>query len=321
MTLTDTRKKVVFLGTPQVAAEALKILLSSQLIKIILVVSQPPSRSSRNGKETPSPTHTLALDAGIPVLTPDSAKNSEFLADLKELEPDLCITAAYGNFLPKDFLNIPKFGTLNIHPSLLPLYRGAAPVQRCIERGDKVTGVTILHTVLAMDAGPILAQEEYLLDNKIKAPELLMELFEKGAHLLLKSLPMLFLNQAHLKEQEHSKATKADKISPSEGILNFTESAETLHNKVRAFAGWPGTRATILLNHESVNIKVLTTSTQENSLKLAKGEFSFSQNALCICCGDGNILKILELQLPGKKALTAKEFQNGLQGKTIKLTS
>ncbi|MGY3803520.1 methionyl-tRNA formyltransferase [Pigmentibacter ruber] len=318
----DNRKKVVFLGTPKIAAEALKILLQyDQFIKIILVVSQPPARSTRNGNETPSPVHQAALEKGIPVLTPINAKDTNFIEDLKSLEPDLCITAAYGNYLPKDFLEIPKFGTLNIHPSLLPLYRGAAPVQRTIENGDKLTGVTILLSVAAMDAGPIIAQEEIILDSEIKSPDLLDLLFVKGAHLLGKTLPSYFAGKILGKEQNHELASKADKIKPDEGLLDFSLPAITLHNKVRAFAGWPGTKAKFLINSDIIEIKIITTKVKENNLNLNKGDLIFSQNSLFICCGDLNLLEVIELQLPGKKVVPTKDFQNGVKGKLFKLNT
>lgn len=318
----DNRKKVIFLGTPQVAALALKIILQYEhFLKVILVVSQPPARSSRNGSETPSPVHTLALERGIPVFTPQSAKNPEFLSDLKELKPDLCITAAYGNYLPKEFLDIPTFGTLNIHPSLLPLYRGAAPVQRCIENGDQKTGVSILFSVAAMDAGPILAQEEFPLNDQIKSPELLDILFEKGAKLLVKALPNYFEGSSKPIEQDHTQATKADKIKPEESYLDFSKSASTLHNKVRAFSGWPGTKSIFLLNNDKIEIKIITTKVSQNNLGLKIGDLLFTQNTLSVCCGDDQLLDILELQLPGKKAVSAKDFQNGVKGKLFKLNS
>ncbi|WP_186645453.1 methionyl-tRNA formyltransferase [Fluviispira vulneris] len=317
---TDNRKKIVFLGTPQVAEIALRILLEAQqFLKVILVVSQPPSRSTRGKGETPSPTHKLALESGIPVLTPQSAKDPEFIATIQALKPDLCVTAAYGNYLPKTFLEVPKYGTLNIHPSLLPLYRGASPVQRALADGVSKTGVSILFSVAAMDAGPIAAQEEYELNDSIKAPELLNILFEKGAHLLLKTLPKLFSNSLIAQEQDHSKATHADKIKVEESILDFSQPALTLHNKVRAFAGWPNTKSSFILNDESIEMKIITTRVSENLTKMKKGDLIFTQKSLNICCGDSQILEILEMQLPGKKVISALDFQNGLRGKQIKL--
>ncbi len=158
------RKKVVFLGTPDVAASSLELLLEASRqgkgggFDVVRAVSNPPAKTGRKKVLQPCPVQALAELEGVPVMTPATARDEEFLAELEELEPDLCITAAYGQFLPKRFLSIPKFGTLNVHPSLLPLYRGASPVQRCLEAGDTRTGVTVLFTVLKMDAGPIVRQ-------------------------------------------------------------------------------------------------------------------------------------------------------------------
>ena len=159
------RKKVVFLGTPDVAALSLELLLEASRrgiggeFDVVRAVSNPPARTGRKKVLQPSPVQALAESAGVPVMTPAAARDDEFLAELESLEPDLCITAAYGQFLPQRFLDIPKLGTLNIHPSLLPRYRGASPVQRCLEAGEPETGVTVAFTVLKMDAGPVVRQK------------------------------------------------------------------------------------------------------------------------------------------------------------------
>lgn len=158
-------RRIVFLGTPTVAARSLELLLEASRsgagggFEIAAVVSQPASRSGRKKTLTPSPVAKLAASEGIELLTPANAKEEAFLSRLNELQPDLCVTAAYGCFLPQRFLDMPRLGTLNVHPSLLPLYRGAAPLQRCLEAGDDAAGVTVAFTVLKMDAGPVLRQE------------------------------------------------------------------------------------------------------------------------------------------------------------------
>lgn len=159
-----TRKKVVFLGTPEVAALSLELLLEASRegkgggFDIVRAVSNPPARTGRKKVLQPCPVQALAESEGVPILTPATARDEDFLAELENLRPDLCVTAAYGQFLPQRFLDIPKFGTLNVHPSLLPRYRGASPVQRCLEAGDSETGVTVAFTVLKMDAGPVVRQ-------------------------------------------------------------------------------------------------------------------------------------------------------------------
>jgi len=200
--MSAAKRRVVFLGTPAVAARSLELLLDASAqgggggFEVAAVVSQPPARSGRKMKLTASPVQTLAEARGIELLTPASAKEEAFLARLDELQPDLCITAAYGCFLPQRFLDIPRFGTLNVHPSLLPLYRGAAPLQRCLEAGDAVAGVSVAFTVLKMDAGPLLRQEERPLVGDEQEPPLLLELFERGTEPLEAGRRILVLQPA-----------------------------------------------------------------------------------------------------------------------------
>lgn len=225
------QKSIVFLGTPRVASNVLQMLhsasLTSSLFKIDAVVTQPPATTTNRSKKllTKSPVHELAEKLSLPTYYPEKSNSTEFLEKLESMKPDLCITAAYGNYLPKRFLAIPQFGTINIHPSVLPKYRGAAPVQRCLEAGtlnamlkptvqliqaihnltkicvpfnhllflgDSESGVTILETVSKMDAGPILYQYSNKLSGQEKSTELLEKYFEIGTKELLNLLPSVF---------------------------------------------------------------------------------------------------------------------------------
>ena len=317
----DERKKVIFLGTPQLAVRVLQALLACQrMLKLVLVVTQPPARSSRGKKLVPSPVHQFALEQGIPVVAPQSAKDPDFLKILQNLKPDLCLTAAYGQYLPQEFLALPEYGTLNIHPSLLPRYKGAAPVQRCLENGDSLTGVSVLYSVAQMDAGPLLAQEEYPLNEDIQAPELLEILFEKGAQLLIQKLPQVFARSVVPTPQDPTCATWARKILPQEAFLNFHCSAKVLHNKVRAFAGWPGAKAQFLYAGKPLEMKIIKTQlSPKNDQGLAPLQLCFESHSLSICCGDAQVLKILQLQLPGKKVISAQNFQNAHKENILKL--
>ncbi|GJM93528.1 hypothetical protein PR202_ga10091 [Eleusine coracana subsp. coracana] len=247
------KKNLVFLGSPQVAASVLDTLLAASgspefAFKVAAVVTQPPAAKNRGRKLMPSAVAQLALDRGFPedlIFTPERAGEESFLSDLKEVKPDVCITAAYGNILPQRFLDIPPCGTVNIHPSLLPLYRGAAPVQRALQDGVTETGVSIAYTVRALDAGPVIAFERFSVDecvnvcdislsvlpNKlciylIWAPELLDILFDigkdhrlmkAGSRLLIHELPSILDGSAQEKAQpqDDSKATLAPKASIS----------------------------------------------------------------------------------------------------------
>ena len=277
--MSDARKKVVFLGTPDVAAQSLRRLLEASradgsTFEISAVVSNPPAKAGRKKQLQPSPVHALAEAEGITVHTPTGLlkkyeDSADFLEKMRALEPDLCVTAAYGQFLPKSFLGIPKLGTLNIHPSLLPKFRGASPVPRALEAGVDVTGVTVLFTVFEMDAGPIAGQTELVLTGDEKADELLPLLFDQGSDLLLSVLPAVFSGDKAQDGkgcvmQDDTAATHAAKMSKEEGELWFTENAIYSHNKVRAFAGWPGTTAQLVINaheedEEKIKVKIIST--------------------------------------------------------------
>ncbi|KAF8026641.1 hypothetical protein BT93_F3201 [Corymbia citriodora subsp. variegata] len=219
---TAKKKPLVFLGSPQVSATVLDALFNASSspdspFEVAAIVTQPPARRNRGKKIMPSPVAQHALNRGFSpelILTPERAGEDSFLYTLRALNPDICITAAYGNILPSKFLKIPPLGTVNIHPSLLPLYRGAAPVQRAIQDGVKETGVSLAFTVRALDAGPVIASQRWEVDDRIKAPDLLDLLFSEGSKLLIRELPSLLDGsaQAKAKPQDETKATLAPKV-------------------------------------------------------------------------------------------------------------
>ncbi|KAL6615821.1 hypothetical protein ACP70R_038091 [Stipagrostis hirtigluma subsp. patula] len=325
----NSKKNLVFLGSPQVAASVLDTLLAASgspdsAFQVAAVVTQPPAAKNRGRKLMPSAVAQLALDRGFPgdlIFTPERAGEESFLSDLNEVNPDVCITAAYGNILPQRFLDIPTCGTVNIHPSLLPLYRGAAPVQRALQDGVAETGVSIAYTVRALDAGPVIASEKFCVDECIKAPELLDILFNIGSKLLLHELPSILDGSAKEKAQpqDDSKATLAPKLNSEESWLSFDQEAKVLHNKV----GWPGTRAKLQLINKNgepdvLEMKVISTKVSTSCDKAGEeNEILFSGSSLLIPCSDSTWLEVLELQLPGKKVTTARDFWNGLRGQKL----
>ncbi|XP_010257122.1 PREDICTED: uncharacterized protein LOC104597265 isoform X2 [Nelumbo nucifera] len=320
---TTRKKQLVFMGSPQVSASVLEALLDASsspgsMFQVAAVVTQPPSGRDRGRKVMPSPVAQRALDRGFPsdlIFTPERAGEETFLSNLKALQPELCITAAYGNILPSKFLKIPSFGTVNIHPSILPLYRGAAPVQRALQDGVKETGVSLVFTILALDAGPVIACERLQVDDCIKAPELLALLFDRDGSASVRA-----------QAQDDSKATLAPKIMPEESWLSFDQEAWVLHNKVRAFAGWPGTRAKVCIldgnDHQNniLELKVITTKvcTDNNTQVNDKDIVTFAGGALVFQCGGDTALEVLEVQFPGKKVASANAFWNGLRGRKLK---
>mmetsp|Transcript_6335 Transcript_6335/g.19127 ORF Transcript_6335/g.19127 Transcript_6335/m.19127 type:complete len:374 (+) Transcript_6335:58-1179(+) len=322
-----SRRKVVFLGSPKFAADSLQKLHAAedQLdIDVSLVVTQPPQPAGRKRILTPTPVHLLADELGIRVVAPVKASDPNFLEILREIGPDLCITAAYGNFLPTKFLKVPKYGTLNIHPSLLPAFRGAAPVPRALEAGVEKTGVTVMFTVLEMDAGPIVSQVEVELNGDEKAPELLKRLFDIGTDEVIRVMPKIFSGKIETRDQNASEASHAAKMSKDEGTTAFTENAVRVHNKVRAFADWPGVWAEFVSEassgkKEELRVKLLTTKVHKADGGPALGVHDIDTgaggDALRIVCDDGSVLDVMELQPQGRKPMAAKAFKVGLQNK------
>ncbi|KAH1248352.1 Methionyl-tRNA formyltransferase [Glycine soja] len=350
---TKKKKPLVLLGAPHVSAIVLEALLNASTcpdssFEVAAIVTQPAARRDRGKKLSLSPLASHALQRGFSpdlIFSPLRAGDDTFLSNLKALQPHLCITAAYGNILPTDFLHIPSFGTVNIHPSLLPLYRGAAPVQRALQDGVKETGVSLAFTVRALDAGPVIATETIQVDDQIKAPDLLELLFHKGSKLLIGELPSILDGSARVKAQpqDDSKATLAPKINPDESWLFFDQEASVLHNKVnfmilsellscdikqfqvRAFSGWPGTRARVLVvekngQQKTLEIKIITTRVRSHeSVQFDEADdIAFVEGALVFPCGRGTTLEVLEVQLPGKKVVNSAAFWNGLRGQKLK---
>mmetsp|Transcript_31631 Transcript_31631/g.48515 ORF Transcript_31631/g.48515 Transcript_31631/m.48515 type:complete len:420 (-) Transcript_31631:3-1262(-) len=329
--LSSEKKRVVFLGTPDVAAESLRAIVEDSqkedsCYEVVGVVTQPPKRRKRKGKVIPSPVGFVAEELDIPVLCPDKAKDPDFLDDMEHnVRPDLCITAAYGQYLPKRFLATPTYGTVNIHPSLLPRWRGASPVQRSLEANDNPIGVSVLFTVSKMDAGPIISQEEYEVGEDEQATTVLSHLFDVGTDMLLEAIPdvlngKMTMETATTQDEEH--VVNADMINPAEAELKlWKESATTVHNRVRGFSIWPGTFVyTQVGDNEPTKTKIVTTrvlsETAEptNSIQLGPKK----KDGLRFVCHDGSILEVLQLQPVTKKVMDAKSFVNGLQGRDAK---
>jgi methionyl-tRNA formyltransferase len=329
--------RVVFLGTPAVAARSLQRLSTAAIssrgtegeFQLIAVVTQPPAPVGRRRLLTPSAVHTAAEEIGVPkVFTPVSARDPDFLADLSAMQPDLCVTAAYGNFLPQQFLNIPRLGTLNIHPSLLPRFRGAAPVPRALEAGVSETGVSIAFTELKMDSGPVVAQPRVVLSGSEQAPQLLESLFDLGTDTLISLLPLVFSEEAVRTAipQDHGLASHAPKLTKEEGRLTFAENAVIVHNKVRAFAGWPGTFADFEINQagfgkDEVQLKVLETRVLRPVGGMCLGvhdvKIADDGQMLVVTCDDGSAIGVTSVQPAGKSPMSATSFWNGLRGKPL----
>ena len=299
-------KRIVFCGTPEIASQVLKSLYQNGY-EIETVYTQPPIASNRGLKVHKSPVHLISETLNLPVRTPGSLDNNEEKNFLKNLNIDLGIVVAYGQILKKDFLNMTKYGWINIHYSILPKFRGASPVQRAIMEGKTVTGISIMKMDDKLDAGPVCNQYPInILDNE-NSEELASRLSTLASDKILENIDDIFEGKAVFKEQDHSKATYANKINKSEGKISWNnDAAKKIIGKINALYPFPG--AFFLYKGERYKILKAEVSS-------AKGDPGVILNEnFEIGCGE-NSIKVLEIQREGKKVQKIREFMLGTQMK------
>ena len=297
--------KIVFMGTPDFASESLKALLSCPKHQVVGVISQPARPVGRHQVLQPTATKQVAQEAGIPVWQPERIKAEENLELLASLSPDVIVVAAYGQILPKSILELPKYGCVNVHGSLLPAYRGAAPIQRALLEGNQTTGITTMQMDVGMDTGDILLQREIPITKEDTSGSLFEKLAALGGELLLETLDELEKGNITPKKQDESLATYAPMLKKEEGLLDFSRTAKELDCQIRAMDPWPG--AYTFLSGKRIKIleAVLSDETGETGLLLPQKE-------AVVCCKEG-ALRILKLQPEGKKPQTGEEFMRGLR--------
>ncbi len=296
------------MGTPEFSVPILSALIDNY--NVVGVVTQPDKKIGRKQILTPSPIKFLAIENKIPVYQPEKIKeNRDFLNKIKELAPDLIVVASYGFILPKELLEIPKYGVINVHASLLPKYRGPSPIQAAILNGDDRTGVTIMLVEEKMDAGDILLQAEADIADDETFYSLHDKLSVLGTHLLIDTLPKYIKDEIEPRDQDKSKATYCKIITKEDGKIDWSKSAQEIERQVRALNPWPGTWT----NWHAKKVKVLKVEILDINNKHKSGKVFNVNDDFVVSCGK-NALKILELQLEGKKPMTAKEFLNGYPG-------
>ncbi len=296
--------RVVFAGTPDFAAISLQALIHSQH-QVIQVLTQPDRPQGRGKKLVFSDTKQLALDNNIPVWQPQSLRDPKAVEQLKALQPDVLVVVAYGLIIPPEVLAIPQYGCLNVHGSLLPRWRGAAPIHRAIQAGDEETGATIMLMDEGLDTGPMLYKVSTPITAEDTGGSLYQRVAEQGAQALVKVLDNLEYYLAHQEAQEDSQATYAHKLTKSEGALDWHASAQVLARQVRAFNPWPVAWAQ--LAGQTLRIWEASAQTGQG----APGEILHaSAQGIEVACGEGSLL-LQQLQLPGKKRLSAQEVLNG----------
>ena len=299
--------KILFMGTPDFAVPSLEALLAAGH-EVAGVFTQPDKPKNRGMKLQPPPVKVCALAHEIPVYQPEKMKDGTALAIVKELDPDLIVVAAYGRILPQEILDVPSYGCINVHSSLLPRYRGSAPIHWAILNGDRETGVTIMNMVLALDAGDILAQAVTPIDPDETVEKLHDRLAVLGADLLVRTIPALQDGTVKPVPQDESLVTHAPMLSRALSAMDFTRPARALHNQVRGLIPWPA--AVTELN--GVRCKILSTAVpDENTGKAPGSVISADKKGLKLACGGGTVLQINELQADGGKRLKAADYLRG----------
>ena len=293
-------KKIIFMGTPNIAAQHLNILIENNL-NIVGIFTQPPRKKNRGMRIEKSDVHQIADKNNIEVFYPSTIDDT-VIQQVKSLEPDLIIVIAYGIILPSSFLNIPKYGCINIHVSLLPRWRGAAPIEHALLAGDDKTGISIISVSPKLDAGDILMQESFTLDKDINRDELTLNLTNLGKKTLMKTLPLLFENKLIRKKQDESKVTYANKFLSEDRKINFYNSTDDVFNHIRAHGPKPGSWFT----YKGERIKIIKAK-KINEL----GESSTILNKdFMIACKDGAISPEF-IQREGKKVVSLDDFLRG----------
>lgn len=301
--------RIVFAGTPALSLPVLEALLQMPEAKVVGVVSQPDRKAGRGMRLVPSPVKQAALDADIDVTTPDRLRENEtHLAWLQSKRPDALVVVAFGMLLPKSWLETPKHGAINVHASLLPRWRGAAPIERAILAGDTETGVCIMQMDEGLDTGGIYAEARVPIGPETTTGELRNSLLREGADLLTASLPGIVSGRLLCQPQSEDGVTYASKLKPCERNIDWLQSAGQVDRTVRAFAPVPGARTRL----SGKWLKILAGEALASPSQLKPGEVRPDAGAMDVGCGEG-IYRISSLQPEGKKAMYAKDFLHGIR--------
>jgi methionyl-tRNA formyltransferase len=321
--------KIVFMGTAELSCTVLEALVRNEQFQVTAVVTQPDRPKGRELKPQSSPVKVFARKLNLPVLQPVRARDEKFIADLRALQPELIVVAAYGQILPPEILDLPRHGCLNVHTSLLPKYRGAAPIQWAIAHGDAETGVTIMEMDAGLDTGPMVAQRRTPISPEDDSASLHGRLAQLGAELLLETIPDYVAGKIQPQPQPVEGVSLAPRIKKEDGRIDWNLPAQTIWNRLRAFTPWPGAFTFLRSAEHRLGTNVSAPKQAEpvlgapkpHLLKIWKAEaieksgeagtvLSADKHGILVACGRG-ALRILELQREGGRRMSAEQFLAG----------
>lgn len=298
---------ILFMGTPDFAVPSLEALVAAGH-RVVGVFSQPDKPKNRGMKLLPTPVKVCAQAHAIPVFQPAKLRDGTALETIRQLAPDLIVVAAYGRILPQEILDYPRLGCINVHSSLLPKYRGSAPIHWAILNGDRETGVTIMHMAPALDAGDIIAQKATPIDPDETVETLHDRLAQLGAELLVETVDKLAQGTATRTAQEESQVTQAPMLSRALSPMDWTRPARALHDQVRGLIPWPAAVTEL----GGTRCKIFATTVLEETTGKAPGSIlSADKKGLKVACGGGTILRIDILQADGGKRMAAADYLRG----------
>lgn len=298
--------RIVFMGTPDFAVPSLKRLVADGH-EVVAVYTNPDKPKNRGMKMTPSPVKVAALEANIPVIQPRSLKEEGVFEELAAFVPELIVVAAYGKLLPKNVLDLPKNGCINVHSSLLPKYRGAAPINWAMVNGDAETGVTIMYMAEKLDAGDIISQSVTPIYPEENAEELYTRLADMGGELLSKTVVSIADGTATRTPQDEILYTYAPMLSRDLCPIDWNRDALSIHNQIRGLVPWPATTFEL----EGKTFKAYASNVAGETGKAPGTLLGSDKKGILFACGDGKVLRITELQAPGKKRMAASAFLQG----------
>lgn len=301
--------RIVFCGTPAFGLPSLKKLLTAPDFSVEAVITQPDRPRGRGHNPAHSPIKDAALEAGLQIYQPGKIKSADAVDFLKRIAPDAVVIIAYGQIIPSGLLEIPKLGWINLHGSLLPRYRGAAPIQRTILNGDARTGLTTMRIDAGLDTGPILEQFEMEIGADETAPELMERMGNAGAPLLIHTLQQLSDGELTPKPQNNALATFAPPLKKEEGLLDWNRPAREIYNRIRAFQPWPG--AYTHFRGRSCHVWGRPAETPAGVGAHEPGSIVEARGVMHVACGEETWLRVEYIQPEGRKRMSASEFANG----------